>query len=68
MKITSGFSCTACVTYGDRSASFLLNGMVLSSWMLYVPTVAWTILPPSLENLSSWATSSTPVLGWASSE
>src|SRR5450759_2405341 len=37
--------------------------MVLSSWMLYWPTVAWTIVPPSLENLSSCATSSTPVLG-----
>src|SRR5438128_118613 len=67
MKITSGLSCTAWVTYGERSASVLLNGIVLRSWMLYWPTVLWTILPPSLENLSSWATRSTPVFGcWSS--
>src|ERR1700716_4186137 len=31
MKITSGLSCTACVTYGERSASPLLNGIVFRS-------------------------------------
>src|SRR2546423_14101158 len=31
--------------------------------MLYCPTVSCTILPPSLENLSSCATSRTPVFG-----
>src|SRR5207237_6325732 len=31
MKITSGFSCTAWVTYRVRSASFLLKGVVLRS-------------------------------------
>src|SRR5437868_8883244 len=66
MKITSGLACTASVTNGERSAAALLKGIVLVSVMLYWPTVFWTILPPSLENLSSLATSRTPVLGWAS--
>src|SRR6266851_1994548 len=42
--------------------------MTFSRLMLYWPTVSWTILPPSLENLSSCATRSTPVEGCLSSE
>src|SRR5260370_41603126 len=66
MKITSGCSPTAVVTYGDRSASALLDLIVLSRLMLYLLTVGSTILPPSLEDLSSCATRSTPGLGGAS--
>src|SRR5713226_6855917 len=40
MKITSGCVCTACVTYGDRSASPLLNLIVASRVIPYWPTVS----------------------------
>src|SRR6266571_998835 len=42
--------------------------MTFSKLMLYWPTVFWTMVPPSLENLSSCATRSTPVDGCLSPE